>query len=108
MGRMGEVSVVLAADVEAVAVEVTAPCSTPGQSTDSSRVNFSISPACINGMALSNTELCLFTRTQPLLGLPAASCVHITKLFVPFLGAVELHFWGGRLVSQELRACRGY
>lgn len=52
---MGKVSVVLAADVEAMAVEMTAPRSTPGQSTDSSSASFSISPACINGMALSNT-----------------------------------------------------
>lgn len=87
-----------AADGAAVAAEVTAP----GQGTDSSRASFSISAACINGPALSNT---VSSAYSPGLGLCwACQLCSYRKAFCPFLRAVPLSF-GGRSVSCGLTAC---
>lgn len=95
---MGKASMALAADVGAVAEEVTAPA----QSTSSSRVSFSISPVCISEVALSST---LRSAYPP----GTASCWLCSqhKAFSPFSRALEFQFLGGS-VRCGVEACRGY
>lgn len=102
---MGKVSVALAADAEAV--EMTAPCSTPGRGTDSSRASFSISSACINGMALSNTASSAYSPglglcwdcQQPAVFMPQS----FFSLFYVQLNSIFL----GRSASHGVGACQG-